>query len=77
MYDTINLWLSFENITNFNLSKTLEKLSGITEHTRANETYISGYLKNYRVNISEQGVSLKGSLAKYFLSDNFKTLNRS
>ena len=77
MYDTINLWLSFEKISNFNLSKTLEKLSGITEHTKDKETYISGYLNNYRVNISEQGVSLKGSLAKYFLSNNFKTLSRS
>ena len=77
MYDTINLWLSFEKIANFNLSKTLEKLSGITKHTRDDEIYVSGYLNNYRVNISEQGVSFKGSLAKYFLSDNFKTLSRS
>jgi hypothetical protein len=77
MYDTINLWLSFEKISNFNLSKTLEKLSGITKHTRDDEIYVSGYLNNYRVNISEQGVSFKGSLAKYFLSDNFKTLSRS
>lgn len=62
----------------FDLSKTLQKLSGITEHSRHDgQVYISGYLNNYQVNISEQGVSLKGSLAKYFLPDNFHTLTRS
>jgi len=60
------------------VSKTLQSLSGVTEHTRDDgQVYVSGYLKNYRVNISGQGVSLKGSLAKYFLPDNFHTLTRS
>ncbi|MBK6782789.1 MAG: hypothetical protein IPG79_02830 [Saprospiraceae bacterium] len=34
-------------------------------------------MNNYKVRISGQGVSLKGSLAKYFLPDNFHTLTRS
>jgi len=38
---------------------------------------MSGYLKNYKVNISEHGISLKGSLPKYYISDNFQTLTRS
>ena len=78
MYDTINLWLSIDKVGSFDVSKTLQSLSGITEHTRDDgQVYVSGYLKNYRVNISGQGVSLKGSLAKYFLPDNFHTLTRA
>ena len=78
MYDTINLWLSIDKASSFDLDKTLQNLSNITEHTRDDgQMYVSGYLKNFKVNISEQGVSLKGSLAKYFLPDNFHTLTRS
>ena len=78
MYDTINLWLSIDKAGGFDVSKTLQSLSGVTEHTRDDgQVYVSGYLKNYRVNISGQGVSLKGSLANYFLPDNFHTLTRS
>ena len=78
MYDTINLWLPIDKAGSFDISKTMQHLSNITEHTRDDgQIYASGYLKNYKVNISGQGVSLKGSLAKYFLPDNFHTLSRS
>lgn len=78
MYDTINLWLPMDKAGSFDLSKTLQSLTGITEHTRDDgQVYVSGYLNNYKVNLSGQGVSLKGSLAKYFLPDNFHTLTRS
>ncbi len=78
MYDTVNLWLSSDNAGNFDLSKTLQNLSVITEHFKDDgQVYVSGYLNNYKVNISEQGISMKGSLAKYFLPDNFHTLTRS
>lgn len=78
MYDTINLWLPNDNASSFDLEKTLQNLSGITEHSRNDgQFYFSGFLKNYKVNISGQGISLKGSLAKYFLPDNFHTLTRS
>jgi hypothetical protein len=78
MYDTINLWLPNDNASSFDLEKTLQSLSGITEHTKNDgQVYFSGFLKNYKVNISGQGISLKGSLAKYFLPDNFHTLTRS
>lgn len=78
MYDTINLWLPIDNAGSFDVSKTLHHLTGITEHTRNDgQVYVSGYLNNYKINISEQGISLKGSLAKYFLPDNFHTLTRS
>lgn len=78
MYDTINLWLPIDKAGSFDLSKTSQSLSGITEHTKEDgQVYVSGFLNNYKVNISGQGVSLKGSLAKYFLPDNFHTLTRS
>jgi hypothetical protein len=78
MYDTVNLWLPMDKIGSFDLSKTLQSLTGITEHTKDDgQIYVSGYLNNYKVSISGQGVSLKGSLAKYFLPDNFHTLTRS
>jgi hypothetical protein len=78
MYDTVNLWLPMDRIASFDLSTTLQGLTGITEHTKDDgQIYVSGYLNNYKVSISGQGVSLKGSLAKYFLPDNFHTLTRS
>ena len=78
MYDTINLWLPIDRAGSMDLSRTMQNLSGITEHQKKDdEVYYSGYLKNYKVSISGQGVSLKGSIAKYFLPDNFHTLTRS
>jgi hypothetical protein len=77
-YDTVNLWLPRDKAGSFDISKTLQNLSRITEHKKDDgQVYYSGYLKNYKVNISGQGLSLKGSLAKYFLPDNFHTLTRS
>lgn len=78
MYDTIYLWLPIDRAGTIDTSKTLQNLSGITEHIKDDgQVYVSGFLNNYKVNISGQGVSLKGSLAKYFLPDNFHTLTRS
>jgi hypothetical protein len=78
MYDTVNLWLPIDRAGGFDVSKTLQHLSGITEHSKDDgQVYFSGYLKNCKVSLSGQGLSLKGSLAKYFLPDNFHTLTRS
>ena len=78
MYDTVNLWLPIDKTGSFDVSKILQRLTRITEHTKDDgQVYVSGFLNNYKVNISGQGVSLKGSLAKYFLSNNFQTLTRS
>ncbi|WP_431158028.1 phage/plasmid replication domain-containing protein [Winogradskyella poriferorum] len=78
MYDTVNLWLPFDKIGSYDLNKTCQNLTGITEHKKDDgQVYLSGYLDNYKVSISGQGVSFKGSLAKYFLPDNFHTLTRS
>lgn len=78
MYDTVNLWLPMEKVDNFDLSRTTSKLSKLTEHNYMNGVnHISGYLGNYKVNISGMGISLKGSLSKYYLPDNFHSMTRS
>jgi hypothetical protein len=79
MYDTIHLWLPIDLADGFNVSKTLEPLQGITEHKKQDgEVYISGTLgTNIRACISSNGISLKGSLPKYYLPNNFHTLTRS
>lgn len=79
MYDTIHLWLPADLMTDVDINRTSGHLTGLTEHQReCGRAYLSGWLGNTcKVNISEQGVSIKGSLAKYFLPDNFHTLTRS
>ncbi|MFN6357639.1 MAG: phage/plasmid replication protein [Bacteroidota bacterium] len=78
MYDSVNLWLPADQAGCNDISKVIQNLSGITEHTKADgHVYVSGFLKNYRVIISEQGISFKGSLAKYLLTNNFNTLTRA
>jgi hypothetical protein len=78
MYDTIKLWLPIDKAGGFDVSKILQHLSGITEHYKDDgQVYFSGHLKNCKVSLSGQGLSFKGSLAKYYLPDNFHTLTRS
>jgi hypothetical protein len=77
MYDSVNLWLPIDKFGSIDLEKTLQSLSSFTEHTRDDNISYSGHLRNCKVNISGRGVSIKGSLAKYFLPDNFNTLTRS
>lgn len=79
MYDTIHLWLPADRASGIDINRVSDHLTGFTEHQKEDgRVYISGGLGNtYKVNISDQGVSLKGSLAKYFLPDNLHTLTRS
>jgi hypothetical protein len=78
MYDTINLSLPIEKINANDFSRILGNLTAITEHKKIDgQEYIIANLKNMKVYLSGQKVSLKGSLAKYFLPDNFHTLTRS
>jgi len=75
MYDTVKLWLPTDYADNLQYSRTLDKLSRVTEHYRDDgQSSISGSLSNCRVSISERGVSCFGSLAKYYLKDNFQTM---
>jgi hypothetical protein len=77
MLDTVKLWLDKDSAYNVDLLAEIPcYLSNVTEHTKKDQDYITGYLKNLRVNINESGISVHGSIAKYFLNDNFNTLQR-
>jgi hypothetical protein len=77
MYDTLNFWLSrveagggFENSAMYltNAKETVDKDTG--------DIWTVGSLNNLRVTVSMAGVSIKGSLAKFYFPDNTYTLNR-
>jgi len=78
MTDTGHFWLSRESAGNKNLLVEIPYyLTDITEHLNKERLSISGYLGGMKVFIYESGISIRGSLAKYFLKDNFQTLFRS
>jgi hypothetical protein len=77
MFDSIKLYLPQERAgTTDMLAQTPVFLQNITEHTKAGQIHYSGYLNNLSIYVSDRGVSVKGSLAKYHLDDNLKTLTR-
>lgn len=80
MYDTIHLYLPSERAgTKRLLTQVPQHLTNVTElQMQDGQIYVSGQLgSNLRVRASEKGVSIKGSLAKYYLPDNFHTLTRA
>jgi len=77
MYDTVNMWLEWSKVGNVNLSTITNKLNNCIEHESKEFNSITGNLNNYRVGIYETGISLKGSICKYFNNDNLHTLTRS
>lgn len=78
MYDTINFWLTKETLGTINLFNHCEPfLSNLTTKLKDSEiTSINGNLENYRINIYENGISLQGSLSKYYKGSNCLTLSR-
>ncbi|WP_026462018.1 phage/plasmid replication domain-containing protein [Adhaeribacter aquaticus] len=77
MYDTLHLRLSKEEAGG-DLFHCLSSLSHVAETYKADgQTYITGNLNNYRVTVSDYGISLKGSLPKLYFGDNLHTLTRS
>jgi len=77
MIDTTKLFISQEQAGGSvldclpyltNLSETYRKESG--------QTYIAGNAGNLRVGISAHGISITGSLPKFYLGTNLHTLNR-
>ncbi len=75
MIDTIHLWLGREEVGS-EFTDLPSCLSGLSIFHGERGHYLSGYLRNFRVNLSDNGISLKGSLAKYWLNDNIGTLQR-
>lgn len=78
MYDTISLTFPINQSGFFDYSLIMQHLTNYTEHQKKDgQIYVSGYLKNLKVYLSNERLNLSGSLAKYFLPDNFHTLTRS
>ena len=80
MFDTINMWLPIEQAGTKDLLAHIAKhIQAPTEHYKGTgEVYLTGHVgANYRATVSHTGLTLKGSLAKYYLVDNFHTLTRS
>lgn len=81
MYDTIKLTLSEEHCPGTDFLQTVPQYLTNVKHPGYNEfgklIYVTGFLDNLNVTISENGVSInKGSLCKYLLGNNFSTLSR-
>ena len=78
MYDTIHLWYDGHGGNDLmnDVPSLLTSVSseGINLHTGSN--YVTGHLNNLKVMVSDSGLSLKGSLPKYYLNDNCQVLNR-
>lgn len=79
MYDSVNIWLGSDQAGIENLSAFAEsRLTDLTEIVRPDgQVILTGHLQNYKASVSQSGISLKGSLAKYYLGDNIQTLTRS
>ena len=76
MYDTIHLKLPIEDIVDFDLGVICSGLDNMSEHFYSSEElHIKGNIgKNIQVGISSKNITIKGSLAKYYLGNNFETL---
>jgi len=73
MFDTVTIFL--EQTPAAAVSNSLSEIQEIT-NTNTGETFFSGNLKNLKVKVKSNGVSLFGSLAKFHLGNNLETLTR-
>lgn len=77
MFDTVKLYLRQDSARDTDLLAEIPvHLEDTTAHEKQDQIYYSGTLENLRIYVSERGVSIQGSLAKYYLSDNMQTLRR-
>ena len=77
MFDTLKLYVRQDSVRDVDLmAETPVYLEDTTAHEKQDQIYYSGTLENLRIYVSERGVSINGSLAKYYLSDNMQTLRR-
>jgi hypothetical protein len=79
MYDSIDFKLRSTDVSDIDfLSETPCYFDVSGEHYFNGETVITGKLDNFTITVNRGGVNIKdGSLCKYHLGDNFKTLGRS
>jgi len=80
MLDTVNFKVKNTEVSGIDfLYKIPQYLDTVTgEHNFNGEAVITGTHGNFNVSVNRGGVNIKGgSLCKYYLGDNFKTLGRS
>lgn len=79
MYDTIKFWLPNERIKESGYLQRVPTLLTNAKETYKQDTgevYFTGSILGMSASISNAGISLKGSICKSYLNDNFKTLVR-
>lgn len=78
MYDTIYFRLTQGEVQGFDfLAETPCYLQDVAEHTFSDGVVISGNVGNLKVSLNRFQVKVKdGSLCKFYLGDNFKTMGR-
>lgn len=79
MYDTIHLWLPNETIKESGYLQRVPTLLKNAKETLKQETgelFFTGSILGMSASISNAGISLKGSICKSYLGDNFKILTR-
>lgn len=76
MYDSINFWL--DRIEVSNIDEVANRLQDARDNINRStgEVWTCGNLDNLRATVSMAGVSIKGSLAKFYFPNNTYTLNR-
>lgn len=78
MIDTIKLFIPAEELKHLDLLAELPLLldaDTVNYHQKNNHDYIEGKIDNITVSIYETGVSLFGSLSRFYFGDNFNTLS--
>ena len=77
MFDTLNMYLRQDSVRDIDLLAEIPVHFDKVKFEETDERVkYSGRLKNLYVSVSEKGLFISGSLAKYYLSDNMQTLRR-
>jgi len=78
MYDTVNLFLDYQSYPNCNFIETVPKYLTNIKSWGKNDfgEFVTGNLDNLKVKIKENGVLISGSICKFYLGNNFKTLSK-
>jgi len=77
MYDTLKLWIDWDKVSRANPLDILDHLPNITESRNKNGFWYSGKCGDFKVSMyPSNGVSLVGSLPKFYFGNNIQTLTR-
>ncbi|MCH7402895.1 phage/plasmid replication protein [Belliella kenyensis] len=76
MIDTLHIWLPIERVGKLDLDLFAKNLQGIENiQTEFGELKVRGKLKNLNVLLTSTGISIKGSLPKFYQGNNLKELS--